>query len=547
MDSSISFQSPAGGIYNAMKKIRNHRRGRGYPDHMVTRQPAPKEMENADVDPEDLLQNPESVRKKILIGAALILSIVTLGYVYDAITSEIKHEADIEFSNFLAKSAFIWNNLNFEVDESRMADPGMSEVDVLARMVNHVSEENYVKNLGGSNPTGIHLRIGSHSRTVSHALDQKTLSSLISRHDAFAAWEHVLDGDDGIPNNLIVKKCRMEVGDQTFQIVEIPFAGQLGTLTLVSVTNVDPLIFYRSLKSVALQAIVIFWLGMWGAIILAVFVSRRLKGSNAAISNAFDALNTAKIDAETANKSKSEFLANMSHELRTPMNSVLGFSEVIKNEMLGPIDNDAYRDYADNIHLSGTHLLNLINEILEVSKIEAGAVQLDESEIDVGEALDLCRVMLANRIDKQNVNVSFNIADDLPCLVADPTYFKQIAMNLISNAIKYNRNDGSVMVKVELNEDGGMIFTVKDNGVGIKQSDMSRVKERFGRAASSVANPIGGIGLGLTIVNLLCEKHQAQFTLESAFGKGTLATVIFPSARVHRYSLAECATSRMTA
>ena len=458
--------------------------------------------------------------------------IVTLGYLYDAVRLEIEHEAEIEFSNFLAKSALIWKYLEHEGEEAEKTDPKMPQEALLALLFSNISEENYAKSLGGSRPAVVQLRIGSHSRNDSHTLTQEALASLLSTYASSPSRETVSVTDDVLPKGMSVTKTFLTVDDHDYKVIEVPFLGQQGSLTLFTCANVDPMIFYTSLKSVALQALVMFWLGMWGAVILALFVCRRLKHSNATISNAFEALNSARIEAEAANRSKSEFLANMSHELRTPMNAVLGFSEMMKNEVLGPIQNDFYREYADNIHSSGAHLLKLINEVLEVSKIEAGTVQLNESSFDVAEALGHCRVMLADRIGKHQVNVLFDIADDLPNLYADPKCFKQIAMNLIDNGIKYTRAEGSVTVRAMLDEGGGMVFTIQDNGIGIRKTDISRVKERFGRVASSEVNNAGGIGLGLTIVNLLCELHEAEFTLESAYGKGTLATVVFPAERV---------------
>lgn len=518
------------------------------------------------IESEPSLENPESARNSIIIGAAIIMVIVTLGYLHDAISLETEHRAEVEFSNYLSKTVFTWKNLedaahHLEMEsgvdrhmegsgEAHHADEAeviIADQDYLSRLIAQVEEREYVKDLFGSLPGIIHVRVGNDTDVRSQKLKEATLTSLLAQFDSSSDWEPVTVGQNALPDGLLVKQTLFEADGHPYLAIEIPFTDQHGSLTFIKCADTISIWSLKALKNVALQAIVMFWLGMWGALILALYVSRRLQRSNAAITESFNALSTAKVDAETANITKTEFLANMSHELRTPLNAILGFSEVMKDEIFGPINNKSYRNYVDDIHLSGTHLLNLINEILEVSKIESGAARLDEVEIDVGEALDVCRVMLVSRAQKQGVEVTYTIADDLPLLFADPTYFKQIALNLISNAIKFNNAKGKVFVEVALDDRGCMKLTVSDNGIGIKKSDMSRVKERFGRAASSSDDSIGGVGLGLTIVRLLSDIHQASFTLESKYGEGTVATVLFPADRLRQPPVIDYAESRMTA
>lgn len=247
------------------------------------------------------------------------------------------------------------------------------------------------------------------------------------------------------------------------------------------------------------------------------------------------ALKLAVAEANRANKSKSEFLSNMSHELRTPLNGILGFSEMMKLETLGPLSKEIYGDYVDMINDAGIHLLDIISQILDISRIESGNEELDETRVQVHKALEFSLNNLEQRFSRYNLRVSTNIADDLPDLLVDKTRFEQILTNLISNAIKYNKPDGLVKVETSIDDTGRMAIAVSDSGIGIKEIDINRVQDRFERVQSSITHKTDGIGLGLPIVRLLSKLHRAEFYLESVVGEGTTATVVFPKERVLEY------------
>lgn len=236
--------------------------------------------------------------------------------------------------------------------------------------------------------------------------------------------------------------------------------------------------------------------------------------------------------AEEANLAKSRFLASMSHELRTPLNAILGFSEVMGNEVLGPMNNDTYREYARDVHASGQHLLNLINEILDLSRIEAGRYQLNEEPLYLAEVVEECCHMMELRARKKDIRIVQQFENSLPRLFADERSARQIALNLMSNAIKFAPTGGEVRVRVGWTAGGGQYLSVRDNGPGIAPEEMSVVLSAFGQGAIAIKNAEQGTGLGLPIVQSLAELHGGEFRLESRLREGTEAVVMFPRTRV---------------
>jgi signal transduction histidine kinase len=242
-------------------------------------------------------------------------------------------------------------------------------------------------------------------------------------------------------------------------------------------------------------------------------------------------LRMAKEQADTANQAKSTFLANMSHELRTPLNAIIGFSEMMMKETFGPLANARYKEYLGDIHLSARHLLEIINEVLDMSKIEAGRVELDEEKFSVSQLIAAVTRMMASRAFSAGLKLEEKIQDNLPPLMADPRLIRQILINLVGNAVKYSNNGGVVTVSAFLTEAGAMRLTVEDNGIGIPKDRIKDAMEPFGQVSKPSDNR-GGTGLGLPLAKAMAELHGGTLELESEFGKGTKVIVTLPAERV---------------
>jgi two-component system, cell cycle sensor histidine kinase PleC len=244
-------------------------------------------------------------------------------------------------------------------------------------------------------------------------------------------------------------------------------------------------------------------------------------------------LRIAKEQADAANHAKSAFLANMSHELRTPLNAIIGFSEMMIKHTFGPIGHDKYDEYLDDIHMSAKHLLEIINEVLDMSKIEAGKVELDEQEIDMHGLIDSVVRIMANRAFGNGLEIREYVAPDLPVLYADPRLVRQILINLLTNAIKYSHKSGVIEISAALDQSGTMQLTVQDYGVGIPKNRIHEAMEPFGQIHDPTrSNEQQGTGLGLPLTKAMAELHGGRLVLESDTGKGTRVTIHFPRERV---------------
>ncbi len=235
--------------------------------------------------------------------------------------------------------------------------------------------------------------------------------------------------------------------------------------------------------------------------------------------------------AEAANIAKSRFLATMSHELRTPLNAILGFSEVMKDQIMGPLNNATYEEYVGNIHDSGSHLLKLINEILDLSRIEAGRYELHEEGVRVADIAQECTQLLRLRAESKKLNITLNLNERLPLLWADERAVRQICLNLLTNALKFTPVGGQIEVQVDADERGSQYLVVRDNGPGIPEDELPRVMESFGQGGLAHKTAEGGTGLGLPIVRKLVDLHGGAFNLKSKLSRGTEVTATFPASR----------------
>ncbi len=240
----------------------------------------------------------------------------------------------------------------------------------------------------------------------------------------------------------------------------------------------------------------------------------------------------ARTRAEAANISKSRFLAQMSHELRTPLNAILGFSEVMKSEVFGEHSVPAYKEYSGDIHSSGVHLLGLINEILDLSRIEAGRYELNEESVSLAAIVEDCHHLLKLRATNRGIIIHEVFEQDLPRLWADERALRQICLNLLSNAIKFTPQGGEIWLKVGWTASGGQYMTCKDTGPGIPEEEIPVVLSSFGQGSNSIKSAEQGAGLGLPIAKSLTDMHGGTFSLKSKLRIGTEIIVTFPPERV---------------
>lgn len=255
------------------------------------------------------------------------------------------------------------------------------------------------------------------------------------------------------------------------------------------------------------------------------------EAANTMVARQTQELRQAKEDADCANRAKTDFLANMSHELRTPLNAILGFSNAIQEHVFGPLDNAKYAEYVDSIHDSGRHLLDLINDILDLSKVEARALELDERPVDVADICEAALQLVRPRAEKGLVHLTLADGHGLPPLMGDERRIKQVLVNLLTNAVKFTEPGGEVRLDARRNESGELELVVSDNGIGMDEAELEKALSPFGQVANPLSRAHEGTGLGLPLTKALIELHGGTFHIESQKGLGTQAIAVFPKSR----------------
>ena len=244
-----------------------------------------------------------------------------------------------------------------------------------------------------------------------------------------------------------------------------------------------------------------------------------------------DALRRAQMEAEIANRAKSQFLANVSHELRTPLNAIIGFSEIMNGELMGPLGSSLYKGYANDIHESGRHLLAIINDILDLSRVEAGQTALNESPIEIDKLVSACLILVRGKAHAGGLTIAIEAPANMPEVVGDERLLKQALLNLLSNAIKFTPKGGAIRISTRTTK-AGIEIAVMDSGIGMSESELAKVAKPFVQLENWLVRKYEGTGLGLSIAKAFCELHGGRLEIISAPGRGTTATIHLPASRI---------------
>ena len=349
----------------------------------------------------------------------------------------------------------------------------------------------------------------------------------------------VLDGEGHI---LALNRA----GEALFGYEQSDVAGQSFTMLLAKESMADAQDYFAGLKGSGVAALMndgrdLFGRARQGGSIPIFMALGRIGGNGAqkfcavmrdmtAWKKAEQELKEARRLAEQASALKSDFLAKVSHEIRTPLNAILGFAEVIMEERFGPIANERYKEYMTDIHTSGAHVMSLVNDLLDLSKIEAGKLELDFNAVDANRIVAECVSLIQPQASRERVIVRQSLAPRLPNIVADERALRQIVLNLLSNAVKFNEEGGQVIVSTALTDAGHAVIRIKDTGIGMSESEIETALEPFRQIATARATR--GTGLGLPLTKALIEANRASFSIKSKKAEGTLVEVAFPPTRV---------------
>ena len=312
------------------------------------------------------------------------------------------------------------------------------------------------------------------------------------------------------------------------------------------------LIDFQPIQFTIAGLVLLLLAGMYGAVIATSHarIAARYFQLESEVQHQHDALHAmdeAKRAAEDASRAKTGFLASLSHELRTPLNAVIGFSEMMIGESFGPLGHERYRGYAKDIHDSGSHLLAVVNDILDVAKAEAGKFELDEETFDCREIISEAAIMLRPRISEAGLTLETDLAENMPQLRADRRRTKQILLNLIHNAVKFTPSGGRVSISASCEPAQGLTVTVHDTGIGIAKENLKKVLQPFVQVTGMGRRAKEGTGLGLPLVRVMMERHGGALELDSEVGKSTTARIIFPPQRLVAGNMPDAAKSDLTA
>jgi signal transduction histidine kinase len=467
--------------------------------------------------PRELSTHPEALAGAgrrfvlVLVGTVVALSVVLTSYFY----IQQRENSSFSFQNV------VWDGVQFRNEHQvfrsslleRMAEaPGSSSDDVQRRYDILFSR--------------LHLMRDGHTASIYRS--DPELHALLQRIEpAIRSWDGLLTaflaGDRAAGFAIVEQSRGLDADFSTFTV---------GVNTIGVKRMEQSRERLSSLNSVLIVAAVVTWLLVIGFAIALMRQLRASENAHAEMRAMTADLEQARREAEAASRAKSNFLAAMSHELRTPLNAVLGFADIMRQGLFGPVGNPRYAEYVDGIVKSGQHLLSLINDVLDMSRVEAGKLDLSESELDLRKSIEEAFDLVTVTADGKGVSLTRALPAILPKLQADPRLLRQMLLNLLSNAIKFTPEGGSVEVAAAILTDGGLAIRVRDSGVGMSDHQLKRVFEPFSQGDSQRAREAGGSGLGLPITRRLIELHDGQIHLSSRKSAGTTATLIFPASRV---------------